>query len=587
MNQTADRMNSLANPNHLLSNNKGSGNMASNQMNSNTNAPLMITNSTNDNISNNADSNLNSSSLTSVNNTNINSNSTDNCDYIIEITEFDESYFSSPLYVIELCDPNGHRWIVRRSFNEFSALDKKLTIDEKASVEMIESLNFPIKINNTIMKSKDNYFEICNLLQEYLLRMFKVLINFSTVSQDLVCQFIEVKQLILSSNNKSLKRAEHVPNVFISLKDDFKKMLMLTRDEMKKINGDGANSNISKAMVEFRKVWGIDMTLKVFEAYALLQRMATVLGWTLEINHFFLSMFGNTLAFSKLPLRAILFTQKDIMNKFISICDELFQFASQLHTESKYKWHKNLQMAENHLSRTRFHIDKCLSIIGQIDAEHLDYDAQMRRLKDVHARFQPLLNRIDNSLTFIQDELALPMHHQIRQERVEAIEAPSSSNNNNNNNNNSNYNNHQNRISNQSQHQNNNSTVYIIDENSNDHNNNNNNNNSSNSKDNCYIVDEVDDNDGQHMQALIGNNAYEEPHYDDDIDDDAIDEEEEVMATSTQNRSNNNNSNSNNPAVAGGIQQNRGDKMQSSFKEVFSCGVSSRTDKESVVCTIN
>jgi hypothetical protein len=89
------------------------------------------------------------------------------------------------------------------------------------------------------------------------------------------------------------------------------------------------------------------------------------------------------------------------------------------------------------------------------------------------------------------------------------------------------------------------------------------------------------------MQALIGTNAYEEPHYDDDIDDDGIDEEEEVIAMSTQNRSNNNNSNSNNTAGARGMQQTRNDKMRSSFKEVFGCGVSNRTDKESVVCTIN
>ena len=53
-------------------------------------------------------------------------------------------------------------------------------------------------------------------------------------------------------------------------------------------------------------------------SFFFLQRMATILSWTLEINHFFVSMFGNTLAFSKLPLRDILSTQKDIMNESMS-----------------------------------------------------------------------------------------------------------------------------------------------------------------------------------------------------------------------------------------------------------------------------
>jgi hypothetical protein len=37
--------------------------------------------------------------------------------------------------------------------------------------------------------------------------------------------------------------------------------------------------------------------------------MATVLAWTREISHLFVAMFGNTLTFSALPLRAVLSTQ--------------------------------------------------------------------------------------------------------------------------------------------------------------------------------------------------------------------------------------------------------------------------------------
>jgi len=145
----------------------------------------------------------------------------------------------------------------------------------------------------------------------------------------------------------------------------------------------------------------------------LLQRMSTVLGWTLEVNHFFISMFGNTLAFSKLPLRDIIMLQKDIMSKFLVICNELFAFACKVNADAKYKWHKNLQMVENQLNRVKFHIEKAVTLIGLIDSEHLDYETQMRRLRDVHARFMPLINRIDGSMGSIQRELQLPVTHPV------------------------------------------------------------------------------------------------------------------------------------------------------------------------------
>jgi len=136
--------------------------------------------------------------------------------------------------------------------------------------------------------------------------------------------------------------------------------------------------------------------------------MATILGWTLEINHFFVSMFGNTLTFSKLPLKDILSTQKNIMNNFLIIANDIYKFALQQNSNLQYKWHKNLQMTENELIRLRFHIEKSISIINSIESDHLDYEAQMRRLRDVTARFQPLMNRIDCNLIGIQQELGLP-----------------------------------------------------------------------------------------------------------------------------------------------------------------------------------
>lgn len=95
-----------------------------------------------------------------------------------------------------------------------------------------------------------------------------------------------------------------------------------------------------------KAAWGIESTARILEAHALLQRMATLLGLTLEINHFFVSMFGNTLAFSKLPLRDLLMTLKDIMGQFLAVAADLFRYACQLNADQKYNWHKNLQVRQ-------------------------------------------------------------------------------------------------------------------------------------------------------------------------------------------------------------------------------------------------
>jgi hypothetical protein len=44
-------------------------------------------------------------------------------------------------------------------------------------------------------------------------------------------------------------------------------------------------------------IFGVLLFAQIFEGHALLQRMATLLGLTLEINHFFVSMFGGPIVF--------------------------------------------------------------------------------------------------------------------------------------------------------------------------------------------------------------------------------------------------------------------------------------------------
>lgn len=163
----------------------------------------------------------------------------------------------------------------------------------------------------------------------------------------------------------------------------------------------------SKEWSIFQRIWGPEFGLKIINAYSLLQRIATILGWTLEINHFFISMFGNTLSFSKLPLHDIITTQKELIQQFMTLSNELYTFICKINEENSYKFHKNLQMTENELQRLIYHGNKIINIIQIIEKDHLDYDAQMKRLKDCHERFQPFLYRIGNSLLSIQNELQL------------------------------------------------------------------------------------------------------------------------------------------------------------------------------------
>jgi hypothetical protein len=143
---------------------------------------------------------------------------------------------------------------------------------------------------------------------------------------------------------------------------------------------------MSKDMMKFRLNWGVEWSLKVFDAYALLQRMATVLSWNLEINHFFISMFGNTVAFSKLPLQEILMTLKGILSKFLVLASELFRYACQLNAEQEYNWHKNLQMTEQQLKMVKHHADKALALISKI-GEHLN--PKQNQNKTVFTYFTP------------------------------------------------------------------------------------------------------------------------------------------------------------------------------------------------------
>lgn len=178
------------------------------------------------------------------------------------------------------------------------------------------SVTLPPKFKSMILKPSSAELEervagLCNY-------MFTLLTSLGDVQEEVkraLCTFLEVKQLF-EPPSLTLVHAESIPNRFLEMKEQFN--IIVSSQSTKKESND-------RALMMLKMTWGNEAVVKIFEAHALLQRMATILGLTLEINHFFVSMFGNTLAFSRLPLRDLLLTQKDIMNNFLSTCVVLFK----------------------------------------------------------------------------------------------------------------------------------------------------------------------------------------------------------------------------------------------------------------------
>lgn len=323
-----------------------------------------------------------------------------------------DSAMSAVQFTILVSDrQNGGEWVIKKSYKDFKELHKKI----RADFENVDKpLYLPSK-HSTMFPKTEEIEEVASGLRLYLLQAVDDPEALLPATRAVLSKFIQVKTLAIPEKSRLVK-AENMPNYFVDLKRDFKQMLVETQPD---------GEEMPKALRIFRETWGVDYVYKILDAHALLQRMATILGWTLEINHFFVSMFGNTLAFSKLPLKDVLATQKDIMNKLLVVTSDIFEYACDLNANQGYRWHKNLQVSENELKRMRHHLERAVQIISRIESEHLDYQAQMRRLQDVASRFAPMMSRLDGCLPSIQQELDLPMSEHNRLSGSEARQSQS------------------------------------------------------------------------------------------------------------------------------------------------------------------
>ena len=144
--------------------------------------------------------------------------------YTINVSDYEEVMVTlkGVLYLIEVSDPKGHKWIVRKTYADCETLHSMLQthiLDEDKY-----KFDFPVKISKLFPK-KEDYLEMCAELTQYFQAVFDELSRFEKPIADAIGVFIEAKYMIIPVN-KTVKRAEAMPNMFLKLKKEFNEQLV-------------------------------------------------------------------------------------------------------------------------------------------------------------------------------------------------------------------------------------------------------------------------------------------------------------------------------------------------------------------------
>jgi len=144
--------------------------------------------------------------------------------YTINVSDYEEVMVTlkGVLYLIEVSDPKGHKWIVRKTYADCETLHSMLQthiLDEDKY-----KFDFPVKISKLFPK-KEDYLEMCAELTQYFQAVFDELSRFEKPIADAIGVFIEAKYMIIPVN-KTVKRAEAMPNMFLKLKKEFTEQLV-------------------------------------------------------------------------------------------------------------------------------------------------------------------------------------------------------------------------------------------------------------------------------------------------------------------------------------------------------------------------
>ena len=126
--------------------------------------------------------------------------------------------------MIEISDPKGHKWIVRKHFSDCETLHAILLSNVDEEDQEALSSSFPTKISKMFPK-RDDYLQVCEQLAGYYQTVFDSLSRFNKTIIAAISAFIDVKYMIIPQNRSS-KRAEDMPNLFLKMKREFTEQLV-------------------------------------------------------------------------------------------------------------------------------------------------------------------------------------------------------------------------------------------------------------------------------------------------------------------------------------------------------------------------
>lgn len=261
---------------------------------------------------------------------------------LVDEVTCDVSLTSGASYNFNLIDRQGAKWVVTHKFNDYENLYNSVMEDFDNN-----NLTLDLSVKKGMFMSKEDHNSRCPQLKRFVENLLIGIPDISESSRKLISDFLIIRTLVISNKTRIIP-VEKIPNNFITLKSFFQEILVdsTIKEEFSRTN-NMCNEKMKLQLLDLRLNWGHDVVVKILDCYSILQQLSVILSWTLEINHFFISMFGNTLVFTKLPLREIVVTLKGALVLLSNHFSDLNESMCGINAKNDYKWHKNIEVRKH------------------------------------------------------------------------------------------------------------------------------------------------------------------------------------------------------------------------------------------------